>query len=99
MEKLEDLPVRDNAEMSPEENKLMETYFGASGSSTEKSHTWSDSAKTTGYAVVLFVALANPWIDSLLSRLPYVGDSSLNIFVTKSVAFMFIFFILYKFLI
>jgi hypothetical protein len=98
MEKLEDLPVEDSKEMNSEEAKVMEKYFGDASTSKSKSLSWTDSAKLTMCSSFLFIALANPWVDDVLSRLPYCNDGKVSLFTLKIAIFVFLFFIMAKFL-
>lgn len=101
MEKLSDLPTKDDAEMSPQENDVMKKYFNASPSSktSGKKLSWIDTFKIALYAAILFVALSNPWVDTLFCAVPYCGDNALILLGAKFVLFIFIFVLMYRFLI
>ena len=43
--------------------------------------------KIVGYTTVLFLALANPWIDTLLCKIPYCGDNAFMLFGIKTLTF------------
>ena len=44
--------------------------------------------KIIGYIVVIFVVIANPFIDPLLSKVPYFGGSSMTEFLLKAIVFV-----------
>lgn len=43
--------------------------------------------KIVGYTTVLFLALANPWIDTILCKVPYCGDNAFMLLAMKTLAF------------
>jgi hypothetical protein len=43
--------------------------------------------KLIGYTTLLFVALANPWLDTLLCKVPYCGDNAFTLLGMKVLAF------------
>lgn len=100
MEKLSDLPTKDNVEMSPQENDVMKKYFNASSSKTNgKKISWTNTFKIALYAAVLFLVLSNPWVDTLFCAVPYCGDNALILLALKFVLFIFIFVLIHSFII
>ena len=43
--------------------------------------------KLAGYTTVLFLALANPWLDTLLCNVPYCGDNAFMLLGMKALVF------------
>jgi len=100
MDKLSDLPPKDGAEMSPQESDVMKKYFDADEPQGKKAKAgWMDSIKVAFYASVLFLALANPWVDTLLCSIPYCGDNALTLLAFKVLLFLILFTGVYKFLV
>jgi hypothetical protein len=102
MEKLSDLPPKDDAEMSPQESDVMQKYFDASTGGGSKPGAsgktgWMDTIKLALYATVLFLILANPWIDSVMCMVPYCGESALTLTAVKALLFLIFFVVMYKF--
>ncbi len=50
--------------------------------------------KIVGYTTVLFFALANPWIDMLLCKIPYCGDNAIMLLGLKTLAFALLYLII-----
>ena len=46
--------------------------------------------KLIGMASILFVVLANPWIDSLFCKMPYCGENAAALFGIKTLLFVII---------
>jgi hypothetical protein len=92
MDKLSDLPESD-VELTPQENEIMERYFPAK----ESKGTFVNALKLSGGATVLFVLLSNSMVDSVLSHVPFCGDSSLTIMGVKVFLFFIIMLIYYKY--
>lgn len=107
MEKLSDLPPKDDAEMSPQESDVMQKYFNASASGGGGAKSggvsgktgWMDTIKLALYATVLFLILANPWVDQVMCMVPYCGDNALTLMAVKALLFMIVFVVMYKFVI
>jgi hypothetical protein len=102
MERLADLPPKDDAEMTPQESEVMQKYFNApqsEGGSSKGKAGWMDTIKLALYGAVLFLVLANPWIDSVMCMVPYCGDSALMLLAIKAVMFVVLFVIVNKFLV
>lgn len=43
--------------------------------------------KLAGYTTVLFLALANPWLDTFLCKVPYCGDNAFMLLGMKTLVF------------
>lgn len=104
MDRLSDLPPSDGAQMSPQESDVMQKYFSAPPNSPASTNSktkvgWMDAIKMAFYVAVLFVFLANPWIDSVMCMVPYCGDSSMILLAVKTLLFMVLFVTMYKFVI
>ena len=93
MESLEDLPLDDrtkNAPLSPEGKAKIKNFVGAAPKSKSHSSASGEDSKwkIIGYIAIAFLALANPWINGLLSKLPYVGGNNITEFLTATVIFI-----------
>jgi len=101
MDRLSDLPVSRGGRVTPKEKELVEKYLdpqGAGSSSGAQSsgpgrnssqpRTWMETIKGVCIATVVFLALANPWIDKLMVLIPYIGQSPLYILLFKALLFM-----------
>lgn len=89
MESLSTLPSKNDTVKTPEEEMILNQLFNSPPSSTQSQKqpppdpsippppsthprlNW----KIIGITIGLFVVLANPWIDGLLSKIPYCGGS------------------------
>lgn len=92
MDKLSDLPESD-VELTPQENEILERYFPEK----ESKGGFLQALKLSGGATLLFILLSNSIVDSLLTHVPFCGDSSLTIMGIKVAMFFFIMLIFYKF--
>jgi hypothetical protein len=97
MEKLSDLPTKQDTEMTSQESSVMQKYFNPKQTATGNNSPMN--YKLIGYSILMFVLLANPWIDPMLAKLPFInsGESNITIFGVKILVFAIILFILYKF--
>ncbi len=50
--------------------------------------------KEVGLVTTLFLALANPWIDMLLCKIPYCGDNAFTLLGIKTLMFAIIYLII-----
>jgi len=50
--------------------------------------------KLIGYTTVLFLALANPWIDTLFCKIPYCGDNAVTLLGIKTLMFAILYLII-----
>lgn len=93
MDKLTDLPPVENSSKTPEEAQILNQFFG--GASDVGDDDTLDSVpqkpkmnwKMIGVSVLLFALLANPWIDSVLCKLPKCESTS-TIFILKIVVYI-----------
>jgi hypothetical protein len=121
MDKLSDLPIKNDTVKSDEESELINKLFPPSqinsgknassigvppsppGLPTKPPEVIDNSYKNSfynktgkinwkliGLTSLLFVVLANPWIDSLFCKLPYCGDSSMYLLMLKVFIFIII---------
>ena len=104
MDKLTDLPVKSDTVKTKDESEIMDQLFprgarseGSSAprageapaaDSTQASMRSKLNLKMIGLASLLFVALANPWIDNLFCKLPYCGDNALAVMGVKVLIFI-----------
>lgn len=92
MDQLETLP-KSSTKMTPQEKNVMTTYFNdtAPDSSTEADGGDSDAPginwKCLAYLIGLFVLLANPWIDGILTKIPYCEDNAFILLGVKILLF------------
>lgn len=102
MERLADLPAKEDVAPTPQEDEVMKKFFDApqsSGSSSGKTSTergWGETLKLALYAAIIFFALANPWVDSVFCMVPYCGGSVIALLLIKMLLFAMIFVIVYK---
>ena len=97
MDRLSDLPPKEDTELTPQENEVMKNMFGGTGSTKKKG--WMETLKLAGLSAVLFVVLANPWIDMLFSKLPYCGENVMSTLIVKTLLFLIVWIVMYKYLI
>jgi hypothetical protein len=99
MDNLEDVPLN-NSELSAKEKAILEEYFPQSKKDEESSSSTSSSffGRHIIYYIVVFVVLSNPWIDSLLTKIPYCPDNKIALLVLKTLLFVVCIFIIQKFL-
>ncbi len=97
MDKLSDLPPKQSSP-TPQENDVMNQMFGPAEPRTPASKFSRVEWKLLGATTLLFVFLANPWIDQILCKVPYCGGSSISSLITRTVLFVIILIALYMFL-
>ncbi len=95
MDRLADLPTNDT-KSTPAELEIIERLFGTT-TPTTKSNTLQSTAKTVAYVSLLFVALANPWLDMLLYKIPYCNNK-ISVLTLKTIVFAILFFLIYTYL-
>jgi len=98
MDNLADIPTREDIPLSDEESKVLKEYFGET-ITNESVHyiTWSNALKTSGYGVLLFALLANPWINALFYKIPYMANNPIIVFCVKLFIFAFAMLLIAKF--
>jgi len=96
MDQLADLPPAQSPP-TPQENAVMNQFFGPP-QPTSTSKFSRIEWKLLGAIVVLFVILANPWIDMALCKIPYCGGSDISSLATKTVLFAIVLALLFMFL-
>ena len=102
MEKLSDLAPQENAEITPQESDVLKKYFNATpGGTKERSGNpgWMRVMKIALYGSILFLVLANPWIDSLVCMVPYCGGNTMMLLGVKALLFFVLFMSLLKFVV
>lgn len=99
MENLANIPLREDVQLTDNESAVLREYFGdGSGQETRTtSLSWTDSLRVSGYGVLLFAVLANPWINALIYKIPYVSNNPVIAFCMKLFIFLFAMFLLAKF--
>lgn len=93
MDSFDNLPTSDEEEEMPSQQAaVMKKYFGNSSDDSDESSDspWRDVSKwkIIGMASVAFLALANPWAQSLLSHAPYFGRSDMSIMTLSLLLFI-----------
>jgi len=101
MDNLSDLPIKNDTVKTKEEVEVIEQFFpGKSvepfpgGAPQNDSGNTLDTLKTKlnwkliGLSSLLFVALANPFIDGIFCKIPYCGDNAMTMLGIK--VFLFI---------
>jgi hypothetical protein len=104
MESLANIPLNENIKLSNQESDIMKEYFGDTDSvggnasnDRETTLSWTDALKASGYGVLLFAILANPWINNLLYKIPQISNNPIMAFCIKLFIFMFMMFLMTKF--
>jgi hypothetical protein len=97
MDHLSSLPTKDHDDMSSHEKNTMQRFFGGGTESSTPSKSKPSTLKLIGYATVLFVLLANPYIDGILCHVPYCEDNEMVLFLFKTLLFALLFFMIYYF--
>jgi hypothetical protein len=93
---LANIPIRPT-NYTDDEKEVFREYFDGSASSGEPQRiSWVDSLKVSGYGILLFVVLGNPWLNNLFVKLPYMSNP-LILFCAKLFIFGFVMLILSKF--
>lgn len=102
MDRLSDLPEKNDTVKTPEEAAIMGQFFPENGGPSsrrvgqaepdeddedERSEPSRLDWKLIGTSSVLFLALANPWIDSALCKIPYCGSAGM-LLVIKFIVFL-----------
>lgn len=95
---LNSIPVSPSSNKTPEERSVMSKFFGGGSApqgeanasplqdqppSTSSKFDW----KFIGVATLLFILLANPWIDALIGKMPKC-ESSMVVMGIKGVLFL-----------
>lgn len=109
MESLSTLPSKNDTVKTPEEEMILQQLFAGPPShaaapsipvnpnlpppSSHPKLNW----KIMGLTVALFAVLANPWIDSLLCKIPYCGGG-IGITVLKTLLFFILLLCIHLFL-
>lgn len=75
MDELKTLPSKEDTKHTPQEQAVMRQFFGTSQDKPATASKGKVNWKIVGCASVLFLLLANPWIDRLLCKIPYCGGS------------------------
>lgn len=97
MESLDDIPLKEDYVVSERENFIMNEYFGQPNEKESSNISWSSAMKISGYGIVLFSILANPWINQLLYKIPYVSNNPINAFCLKFFIFSFMILLITKY--
>jgi hypothetical protein len=84
MDRLDQIPVTGDIP-STREKQIMDTYFSSDDviPPTNNRLNWTSALKIVGYAVFIFMAIANPFSSRYLSLIPYVGENPINLFITR----------------
>lgn len=86
MESLSNLPASDDEEETTNDEDVMAKLFGEP---KEKVSTWKDPTKwkIIGISTIVFILLSNPWAQSFIGKLPYLGGNDLKTMTMTSVIF------------
>ena len=110
MDNLDNLPLKQDTVPNSHEEEVMGKFFPQKGQKTPprgppqgavikddpnpdlepKGINW----KEIGLVTTLFLALANPWIDTLLCKIPYCGDNNFTLLGIKTLMFSIIYLII-----
>lgn len=100
---LTNLPADDDVELTPGENEVISQMFKKGSDDTSRSsdknqtNGWIAKAKISFVATLIFILLANPWLDALFCHLPWCGESPMIILGIKSLLFMILFLLTMKY--
>lgn len=97
MDRLSDIPTQDT-QLTKEEDDVIKKMFPTNSKSQTSQPGWIYTLKLAGISAALFILLANPWIDALFCKMPYCTDGGLTVLGIKSILFMLIWILLYKYL-
>ena len=92
MDSLATLPPGETA-TTPQEEQVMNKYFGQVGTPVKKG---PSSVKLLAYVLVLFILLANPYLDQLLCKVPYCSNPMMTL-AAKTILFGILFMALYHY--
>lgn len=103
MDNLADLPPKNDTVKTPEEEQIMSQFFAdveedASLQKEGGSFFSRIKLKHVGIATLLFVALANPWVDQLFCKVPYCGENKFSLLGIKTIVFFMLILILFTFM-
>ncbi len=97
MDLLSDLPVVADSGSTPAELEVMQRFF------SKHAHTGAPAArhaaKAALFMTLLFLVLAHPWCDAILSRIPKCDESPLTRFVVRVLLFFVLAFVIEKWVI
>ena len=102
MDRLNDLPPKNDTIKTPEEAAVLSQLFPISNNKDDNSNPLRGEVgqnnspppqprinwKLLGIATILFFILSSPWIDMLFCKLPYCGESPVTISGLKTLLFM-----------
>lgn len=94
MDRLEELPEKNDTVKTAEEEGVIADYFGDASSNNTTTHKieWKRAAIASG----IFLLLANPLIDSLMCKIPYCGGG-IGSTLVKTLLFFIIFVVIQYF--
>ena len=95
MDNVDNVPEKTDTVLTPNEKETMNKYFGETPSESKDIKT---IAKNSLYVVVAFAIFANPYIDPILSKAPYM-TSPMHIFALKIVIFFLLLVAMQKYMI
>ena len=87
MDEFANLPAKNDTVKTPEEQAIMNQLFPSEDKPQQKPKSklnW----KVLGYSSILFLLLANPWIDKLLCKIPYCGENAIMVLSLKLFLFL-----------
>lgn len=89
MDELENLPTSEEEAVPAGDQEIMDKYFKKSEESTEKSSGSSIGKwKIIGVSALVFLALANPLMNSLFQKLPYLGGNNMTELLAMVMTFL-----------
>lgn len=71
----------DNTPVSPEENELIESLLRMTGESSGSGSNWSLILKAALILTSVFAILASPWTNSILKKVPGLGNSVMSFII------------------
>jgi hypothetical protein len=97
MDTLDSLPINEKESLNPQHKSILEKYIGGPATKSESApqnaesnFSSSERWKVIGYASLIFVLIANPFIQSLLDKAPYFGGNNLKVLLLSVLLFIII---------
>lgn len=103
MDDLNFLPTKETT-LSPQEDEILSRFFSSpnkqpTSPDQETNMGWMTTLKITAVSLVAFIVVCNPFIDTILSKLPFLNGNSMMLLILKSFIFCVLTFMMIKFLV
>ena len=96
MDDITQLPLKKGVQLTPQEDEVMRQFFPTNQNQVplQGAQKANLNWKLIGSTALLFVVLANPWIDMAICKIPYCGDNVLLLLLLKLMLFVIIYIML-----